>query len=1447
MQAWKFAGILYLAPEPGELDLSDEIEQLVLARRCALPTDADHCGPPNMRSAPWGLALSGGGIRSSTFCFGLLHAFARQQKLLRFDIVSTVSGGGYIGSMLGRLLQRTQSPDEVQQVQAALAEANTTWFAWWLRANGRYLIPNGIKDTFQALAIYVRNVLGIHTELALAGVLIGCVLAAINLWIWPLQPVTVFPEVLEESREWLNWIPTLWLAESLPVFGALAAILAYWSVPLVSRRGAMPLLILSSVALLVVSLIAFQMRFDGAAGGRTARSVLCALAIVFSSAWLIALPLAAVRHRVALARCMARRAPKANDGTTPASWRRVARIAKVRGVAQTYRRVSGSAGQFERLIHDLVAVEAQDIVRSEVTNILTWALRFAIGILLLGILDRAAWWIAFDSKSWSDTALWLLGSAAALRALLPASSALRPGARGVRSILFLASLIGRVLTFILLAWWVAVVDTAALGAIFGSDNGVAFGRAWEPLGAIFVVGAGYALITGWNIRFLNYSSLHGFYRARLVRSYLGASNPSRFAQKEALGAIKAFDPNPEHVKDVEDVDPGDDLPMWQYAPHRHGGPIHLVNTCLNETTDPRGGLFNRDRQGRILTVGPNGLIRVGLHNWQRLNNDASSLTLGSWMAISGAAVSSGLGAMTRGGVSAFAMFAGARLGYWWDSAAIKEQTVRPRKFVPKLTLLLRETLGIFGGTGSRDWYLTDGGHFENTGAYPLLAERASVIVIADCGADPSYRFGDLENLVRKARIDLGAEIEFLRPSTLSDEIVAEHEVTESTIALQTNFGSLDDLASDERIACFALARVKYRVPIAEGAAYLVLVKPNLCAGLPVDLFNFKAEHPLFPQQGTADQQFDEAQWESYFQLGSVLGTRLHLEALPDLLRGAEVLFQRDDGSPLGIKQAKLTEETASESSNETREASEPNSGRGGVLTRVPSRIARDAVTATLSLGAVATAGVATWQAIDAARNGLTQRSKDERAALKELADQWANLQAAEETKAKAALDALASTLARVSDSLCPSREADWFVRSNLANQILSSAVKGCNQRRPTSDACVWLLATAEEGAYGASRSCLVRSDQKTTSTTFCTPYWAYDYRSNAVPTCAPPKDPKFGPRLAIYKQLQGESKAILIPSATPASSAASVAGATAVCTGVVVYPRMYGRDDVPIVERLTPLWRKEGANVGETIDLDARARAEGTAEPPRIRGVKLTYFEGVTRGCALSLTQASGGQDWLVGPATRGSVGAPGSVVILFGRALTPVNPPPPAPPSAPSSAPPVQPPPASAPRPGSAPPTAGPEPLPPTPPPAPPPSPPPQQPVRPAWKFQRISLHGFSSASRALPMDRGCVCAIARGLEHQTGTTYVVGSHDDIPLSQSALLTFGSNEGLAQARAQAVVEALNSCGTKGSGKTVALASLPAEIGPSPAAERRSRERRVDIYAELDSVPAQCKALPPGR
>jgi hypothetical protein len=47
-----------------------------------------------------GLGLSGGGIRSATFCLGVTQVLAQRELLKNVDFLSTVSGGGYVGCFL---------------------------------------------------------------------------------------------------------------------------------------------------------------------------------------------------------------------------------------------------------------------------------------------------------------------------------------------------------------------------------------------------------------------------------------------------------------------------------------------------------------------------------------------------------------------------------------------------------------------------------------------------------------------------------------------------------------------------------------------------------------------------------------------------------------------------------------------------------------------------------------------------------------------------------------------------------------------------------------------------------------------------------------------------------------------------------------------------------------------------------------------------------------------------------------------------------------------------------------------------------------------------------------------------------------------------------------------------------------------------------------------------
>lgn len=115
-----------------------------------------------------GLALSGGGIRSATFSLGVLQALAARGKLASFDYLSTVSGGGYIGSWLSAWVHRAGMTD----VQARLGESGSLSSkgspsaaepseVTWLRRYSNYLAPRVGLLSFDALTLlttWLRNV-----------------------------------------------------------------------------------------------------------------------------------------------------------------------------------------------------------------------------------------------------------------------------------------------------------------------------------------------------------------------------------------------------------------------------------------------------------------------------------------------------------------------------------------------------------------------------------------------------------------------------------------------------------------------------------------------------------------------------------------------------------------------------------------------------------------------------------------------------------------------------------------------------------------------------------------------------------------------------------------------------------------------------------------------------------------------------------------------------------------------------------------------------------------------------------------------------------------------------------------------------------------------------------------------------------------------------------------
>jgi len=153
----------------------------------------------NVSESLVGLTLSGGGIRSASFSLGVLQALAYADWLKRVDYLSTVSGGGYIGSSLTWLLSSkwkvgatSKQPDSGTQPEAPSQEeldfgvrrenfplgsypiatesdeenqrstrfgSYSGYLLRYLRQHGRYLIPGAGIDVFSGVAVLLRNTL----------------------------------------------------------------------------------------------------------------------------------------------------------------------------------------------------------------------------------------------------------------------------------------------------------------------------------------------------------------------------------------------------------------------------------------------------------------------------------------------------------------------------------------------------------------------------------------------------------------------------------------------------------------------------------------------------------------------------------------------------------------------------------------------------------------------------------------------------------------------------------------------------------------------------------------------------------------------------------------------------------------------------------------------------------------------------------------------------------------------------------------------------------------------------------------------------------------------------------------------------------------------------------------------------------------------------------------
>ena len=135
----------------------------------------------------------------------------------------------------------------------------------------------------------------------------------------------------------------------------------------------------------------------------------------------------------------------------------------------------------------------------------------------------------------------------------------------------------------------------------------------------------------------------------------------------------------------------------------------------------------------------------------------------------------------------------------------------------------------------------------------MVMRRCKRIIVVDAGADPDCQFEDLGNALRKIEIDLGIPIRF------EDDfhMVAGPNATNRYCAVATiDYTCVDDDAS--------LTEEQRRTLTGK----LIYIKAVLTGSEPPDIKQYSVTHRDFPHETTANQFFNESQFESYRHLGS---------------------------------------------------------------------------------------------------------------------------------------------------------------------------------------------------------------------------------------------------------------------------------------------------------------------------------------------------------------------------------------------------------------------------------------------------------------------------------------------------------------------------------------------------------------------------------------------------
>lgn len=886
---------------PGETDYQ-RCEKLIAALNALVHDLSDS----DKRAA---LCISGGGIRSATFALGILQGLARCGLLDKFHYVSTVSGGGYIGSWLTTWLYHekddiTAVADKLKQpIEYALKPEPAA--LRHLRQYSNYLSPRlGLlsADTWTLIAIYLRNLI-LNWFVLIP--LLGCGLMVPR--IYSAMVLAVNSDVTDRYADRMNWclIAGLVLAVgSITYIGSNRPSTASGK-----RNNSQQLYLICCLFPLVVSVVLLTIYWAWSFRGQFPILHLRDFALAFAAANLAALVVwAAISGRLRDVQTLYESVAAAASGAL-AGWL-VWMLASAKflfdpqGLLNTVRIETFTCFAVPLLLAvfivtaivfgGLISFITDDEDREWWSRSDAWVLIFIVGwcavsaLVVFGPIGIGLGTAYITGAGGITTGLislfkgWSPRTGGSTDASTPAGKNddwLLKIALPLFVVLFLAFLsLGD--TFLLelirrsrrlgelLAQFAIALPSLASDELVPSYDYYGHIRMFYTAPVWLVVGEALALLgisslMAWFIN-INRFSLQSMYRNRLTRAYLGASNIDRKPNK-----FTGFDPNDNHHMNE----------FWPAAnPGRRKKLLHVINIALNLVKGDDLAVQHRKAESFTVSALHSGSGELGYRK-SREYGGRQGITIGTAMAISGAAASPNMGYHTSAVLSFLMTLFNARLGWWLGNPGKpgNGKLSTYDKSGPRWALrpLVAESLG-FTDHEHPYVYLSDGGHFENLGLYEMVRRRCHFVVVSDAGQDAGCKFEDLGGAIRKIRIDFGISIDF-----------------EQGVHI---FGRSADQKINRAGKYCAVGTINYND--VDGAAappgVLIYIKPAFYGNggnEPRDVYQYAMSCSTFPHETTADQFFTESQFESYRALGAyiighICGTPCKMSALSDFVQKA---------------------------------------------------------------------------------------------------------------------------------------------------------------------------------------------------------------------------------------------------------------------------------------------------------------------------------------------------------------------------------------------------------------------------------------------------------------------------------------------------------------------------------------------------------------------------------